>query len=316
MSLVMGMILPGIVLNWAVEDPEPQAEQTQPPGNPAPEMVSPEPMEVRLRTSDGTIRTMQMDEYLTGVILGEIPSTFHQEARKAQAVAARTFAYKASITQGKHGDGSVCADPGCCQAYIDPEEYLFKGGTEKALAAAREAAEATSGFVIYYGEELIEATYFSCSGGYTEDAVEVWGADVEYLRSMPSPGEENAVHYTDSFEFSRKELEAKLGITLSGDPEDWVKDITYTAGGGVDSLTIGGECFRGTEVRSLLSLRSTVFTVTPMDDSIRLDTRGFGHRVGMSQYGADAMARKGSTWQEILAHYYQGTTLELTNSAG
>ena len=295
---------------------EEQVEQTQPPGNPMPEANPAVQTEIILRRSDGTVSAMVMDDYLTGVILAEMPSTFHMEAKKAQAVAARTFAQKASLTLGKHGDGSVCADPGCCQAYIDPEEYLSKGGTENALAAAREAARETSGYILMYGDKLIEATYFSCSGGFTEDAVAVWGTEVEYLRATPSPGEENAVHYTDTLEFSRTELEQKLGITLTGDPGDWVRDITYTAGGGVERLCIGGISFKGTQVRSLLGLRSTAFTVTAREDALRFDTRGFGHRVGMSQYGADAMARRGSTWQEILAHYYQGTSLELTNVVG
>lgn len=309
MSLVMGMILPGIVLNWSVEEREKQVEQTLPPGNPAPEVQPPAQMEVLLRKGDGTVSRLPMDEYLTGVILAEMPSTFHLEAKKAQAVAARTFTQKAAVTLGKHGDGSVCADPGCCQAYICPEEYLEKGGTGKAIAEAAEAAEATSGYVIIFGDKLIEATYFSCSGGFTEDAVAVWGSDVEYLRATPSPGEENAVHYTDTMEFSKDELEGKLNITLTDSPSDWVKEITYTAGGGVDKIAIGDETFRGTEIRSQLGLRSTAFTVTARETTLRFDTRGFGHRVGMSQYGAQAMAEGGAGFEEILGHYYTGAEL-------
>lgn len=318
LSLIMGMILPGIVLNWAVEVPEPEPEETVPRSVPGtqPQLLQPEPVQICLRDSSGGVQTMGLEEYLVGVVLSEMPAAFHPEAKKAQSVAARTFAAKAAATGGKHGDGSVCADPGCCQAYISPEAYLNRGGTEKAVEQARQAVEATSGYVLMYEGSLIEATYFSCSGGYTEDAVAVWGTEVAYLRSTPSPGEENAVHYSDTVQFTRRELEQKLGISLPEDSGNWVKDITYTAGGGVDKLSIGGISFRGTEVRKMLGLRSTAFTLTVRDGNLRFETRGFGHRVGMSQYGAEAMAEKGSTYQQILAHYYRGTSLELTNAAG
>lgn len=317
MAVIMGMILPGITLNWAVEEretpivDEPQALPTQPR-----ETMPQIRMNMKLRRSDGSLETMDMDEYLIGVVLAEMPSTFEMEAKKAQAVVARTFARKAEVTGGKHGDGSVCASPGCCQAYLTEEEYLKKGGSQTAVDAARSAVESTSGYVLTYEGTLIEATYFSCSGGSTEDAVAVWGTDFPYLRAVESPGEEHAVHYTDTVYFSKAEFADKLGLPLTGSPETWLGTATYTAGGGVNTLVIGGETFGGTELRSLLNLRSTVFTMEPDGEGVTVVTKGFGHRVGMSQYGADAMAMAGSTYQEILAYYYNGTTLELTNGAG
>ena len=254
---------------------------------------------------------MDMNEYLTGVILAEMPSTFESQAKMAQSVAARTFARKAYITGGKHGDGSVCADSGCCQAYLANEAYLSLGGSEAAIAQAGEAAAETSGYVLTYEGELIEATYFSCSGGSTEDAVAVWGTDVPYLQAVDSPGEEYAVHHTDTVTFSKAELEQKLGVKLTG---SWLGEITYTAGGGVDTVEMGGKTYTGKELRTRLGLRSTAFALEDRGEEIRITTKGFGHRVGMSQYGADAMAKSGSTWQEILNYYYPGTTLELTNA--
>jgi len=189
---------------------------------------------------------------------------------------------------------------------------LDMGGSEEALEEARRAVYETSGYVLTYEGELIEATYFSCSGGSTEDAAAVWGTDFSYLRAVDSPGEEGAAHYEDRVSYPKEVLEVKLGVELTG---NWLGEITYTAGGGVDTIVIGGKTFTGKELRALLGLRSTVFTLEERGEEILITTRGFGHRVGLSQYGADAMAVSGKTWQEILAYYYQGTTLELTNGA-
>ena len=311
LSVVMAMILPGILLNWPVEGEELPEETEFLPKEPQ-QTAARVRLTMKLRHSDGTVEEMDMDEYLVGVVVAEMPSTFEPEAKKAQAVAARTFARKAYVTGGKHGDGSVCAESGCCQAYLTGTEYLALGGSEKAWEEARLAVEATSGYVLTYGGQLIEATYFSCSGGSTEDAVAVWGTDFPYLRAVDSPGEEYAVHHRDTVTFTKDELEERLGVQLSG---NWLGDITLTSGGGVDTMTIGGKRFTGKELRSLLDLRSTAFTLEEAGEMVQITTKGFGHRVGLSQYGADAMAASGSSWQEILDYYYQGTTLELTNGA-
>ena len=308
MAILMGMILPGILLNYAVEQRQEipketvaQLELAQP--------VAKVSIPMKLRQRDGTVTEMDMDEYLAGVVLAELPASFELEAKKAQAVAARTFTLKASLTGGKHGDGSVCADPACCQAYISPTEYLSKGGTDGGISLAEAAVMDTSGYVLTYDGELIEATYFSCSGGSTEDAVAVWGSDFPYLRATDSPGEEAATHYTDRVTFSGEEFADALGLNLAGSPKSWLGMATYTAGGGINSMFIGGQEFKGTELRSKLGLRSTDMTMTADENGITIVTKGFGHRVGMSQYGADAMALAGSSYEEILAHYYQGTIL-------
>lgn len=312
MSVFMAMILPGILLNWKVEEEaKPENVEFQPISPQQP--VNRVRLTMKLRRSDGSVEEMDMDTYLVGVVLAEMPSTFDLEAKKAQAVAARTFARKAFVTGGKHGDGSVCAEAGCCQAWLTAEKYLQMGGSEKALAQARAAVDATSGYVLTYAGSLIEATYFSCSGGSTEDAVAVWGAEYPYLISVDSPGEEHAVHHTDAVPFTKQELEERLGVKLSGQPEQWFHSASYTQGGGVESIVVSGKTFSGTELRSLLGLRSTAFTVEATGEGVTITTRGFGHRVGLSQYGADAMAASGSTFEEILAHYYPGTSLELTN---
>jgi stage II sporulation protein D len=313
MAVIMGMILPGILLNWPAEL-HPAGETQSPENTEAPEAQQETgTLQMKLRRGDGSVQIMSMEDYLIGVILAELPSTFEQEAKKAQAVAARTYARKAWVTGGKHGDGSVCENPGCCQAHIFPEDYLAQGGSEAAVADARGAVAETAGLVLTYEGNLIEATYFSCSGGSTEDAVAVWGTDFPYLRAVESPGEDHAVHDTDMVFFSSGDFASRLGLALTGHPENWLGTATYTSGGGIHTLVIGGKAFSGTELRSKLGLYSTAFTMEADEQGVWVTTRGFGHRVGMSQYGADAMAMGGSTFREILAHYYGGTTLELTN---
>ncbi len=308
-ALLMGMVLPGCLLNFASALLD-QKPETDPPQTTAPQETIPEtvPLPMRLR-QQGTMEEMDTDAYLVGVVLAEMPADFEPEALKAQSVVARTYTQKAYATGGKHGDGSVCTDSACCQAYISEADYLARGGTQEAVDKIRSAVLSTSGYVLTYGDELIEATYFSCSGGSTEDAVAVWGTDFPYLRSVSSPGEEEAAHYTDTVTFTPQAFQNALGRMLSGSSRSWFGTTTYTQGGGVATVTIGGETYTGTHLRSLLGLRSTAFTVSTTEEEIAITTRGYGHRVGMSQYGADAMAVTGSTYREILAHYYPGTTL-------
>lgn len=303
----LGIVIPGIVLHAAVlaervrptETPQPTAAETVP--EPAANML--------LRQTDETVISMDRETYLTGVVLAEMPSDFHPEALKAQSVAARTYARKAEITGGKHGDGSLCGDSGCCQAYLTEQGFLSRGGTEAALEKVRLAVAATEPFVLVYEDELIEAVYFSSSGGKTEAAVAVWGAEFPYLQSVDSPGEEGARYHTDSLLIPSGEFSRLLGVELPEDSAVWFGAVKYTEGGGVETMEIAGKTFSGTELRALLGLRSTAFTMEPAGEYIRIATRGYGHRVGMSQYGANAMALTGHTWQQILQHYYPGTVI-------
>lgn len=262
-----------------------------------------------VRQEDDTVSQMDMDSYLVGVVLAEMPVSFEDEALEAQSGGCENLCPEGWETGGKHGDCSVCTRSECCQGYIGDEDYLSQGGTEEGLKKVRAAVAAASGWVLTYEGELIEATYFSCSGGSTEDAAAVWGTEFPYLQAVASPGEEKAVHYTDTVRFSAEAFQDALGVTLSGSPGGWFRDVTYTDGGGVDTIVIGGTSHKGTDLRSALGLRSTAFSISTTEDTVIITTRGYGHRVGMSQYGADAMAVTGSTCPEILAHYYPGTTL-------
>lgn len=302
-AIWLGMIVPGIVLNaFVLKQRHKQAQQISIVQ--AEEVVERGPF-VSIQTENDDSLEMELDEYLTGVVLAEMPAAFHEEALKAQSVAARTYTWKAHTTGGKHGNGSICTDASCCQAYITEETYLSCGGTTENLEKVRKAVVSTSPFVLAYEGELIEATYFSSSGGSTEEAVAVWGSDYPYLQAVSSP--EKTMYGTVIY--AKPELEQRLKITLSENPEDWFGAVTYTKGGGIASMEIGGETFTGTYLRSMLGLRSTDFTVETDGTNITITTRGYGHRVGLSQYGANAMAEAGSAWQMILQHYYPGTTL-------
>ncbi len=241
---------------------------------------------------------MTLSSYLVGVVSAEMPHSFPMEALKAQAVAARTFTLK-SRAGGKHPDGDVCTDSSCCQAW-----------TEELSPHAVEAVLSTDGIVLTYGEELIDATYFSCSGGRTEAAVAVWGSDVPYLQAVDSPGEEEAPRFRETVELSPEAFAARLQslrpeLSLRGSPIKWFGEIRYTVGNGIDVVQIGGAEFKGTELRKLFGLRSTNMRFCVTDEGITVSTLGYGHRVGLSQYGAKAMAEQEQDYTRILCHYYQ-----------
>ena len=308
-AVLCGTVLPllaGIALGRLVPEPAAlTAAQPEPePAEAAYDSVTP----VTVQMPSGESVRMELGEYLTGVVLAEMPADFAPEALKAQAVVARTYTCR-RLKAGKHDAAAVCTDPGCCQGYCSGADFLDRGGTEKALQKVRQAVFDTDGRVLTYAGELIDATYFSCSGGFTEDAVAVWGRDVPYLQAVESPGEEDAPRFSDRVSFSAQELQERLGVSADGPVSEWFGPMTGTAGGGVDTVRICGREFTGKELRSLLGLRSTAFTVEFGENTAIFETRGFGHRVGMSQYGAQAMALEGRSCEEILGHYYQQTEL-------
>ena len=267
------------------------------------------PLQISVLMKDGSVTTMDMNDYLTCVVLREMPASFEAEALKAQAVVARTYALRRCVSGGKHTDAAVCTNSDCCQGYCDIEEYLADAGNHEDIEKVKDAVNMTDAMVLVYDGELIDATYFSCSGGLTEDAKAVWGSDIPYLRSTQSPGEENAKYYVDTATFDAAEFLERLEIDPELSNHLQISNITYTNGGGVETIDICGVRLKGTELRNKLALRSTAFAISAVGDTVTVTTKGFGHRVGMSQYGADAMAVGGATFCDILAHYYQGTQL-------
>ena len=286
-AMTLGVILPGVLLRVL---PAQQEEITQEPPAPKQQMV-------QVFMEDGSVSTVELETYVMGVVAAEMPESFEIEAMKAQAVLARTYALKRMQAGDKHPEGFLCAKSSCCQAY-NPETLTDR---------VKSAVEETSGMILTYENQLIEATYYSCSGGLTEDAAAVWGQDVPYLRSVESPGEEHASHYVTTTKLSVEEFYDLLGADAT---QGFQSDITYTDGGGVASVRIGGKTFTGVQLRQLLGLKSTAIRMSMVGDQVIITTKGYGHRVGMSQYGADAMAATGSDFKKILSHYYPGTVLD------
>ena len=268
---------------------------------------------VRLLTKEGYVAELTMADYLWGVAAAEMPASFEEEALKAQVCAARTYTV---IRQngGKHPGADICGDSTCCQAYIERSAAEARWGLnagEYGEKIDRAVAE-TDGLGILYNGQPIQALFFSSAAGKTVDAAEVWGNSVAYLKSVDSPEGDEVPNYRTQVELGAEEvksltLAAYPGADLSGDPAAWFGEASRNDGGGVISIPLGGVTLTGGQVRALFSLRSASFTVAWNGAQFIFDVTGYGHGVGMSQYGANAMAKNGSSFQDILTWYYTGT---------
>ena len=309
-ALLLALFLPGL----RREDPAPPAESiAEAPLVPAP-LSDAAPESIRLLL-DGEIRELPLEEYLVGVLAGEMPASFAPEALKAQAVAARTFALYCAAGH-KHADADVCGDPGCCQAWLDEERLRLNwgGDYEQNLARLRAAAAQTAGEYLSYEGQPVFAAFHSSSAGATEASGAIWNPR-PYLVSVPSPENADTVPRYISrllcapLDFRDTLLAAHPEADLSGEPESWLGPVEHDESGRVASVTLGGVPIKGTELRTLFSLRSTAFTLVYGAKGFCFTVTGSGHGVGMSQYGAEVMARDGADYREILAHYYPGTVL-------
>ncbi len=300
------------------------------PGTAAEEAAQPQ-VSVYLSQS-GQIETLPLEDYVSGVIAAEMPADFELEALKAQAVAARTFIVRrllAGDVSGVPVPGADVTDTISHQAYVSAatlEREWAHGGKSAELAKLRRAVMETRGIIMTYKGQPITASFFASSGGYTENSEDYWNAAVPYLRSVASPWEKEitpnlAVTYT----FSTSELLSKLGVANTAIPA--AKDISQsvkaqsvsssssgltiellslTTGHRIKQISIGGVLFTGREVREKLGLRSSQFTWKRKGNEVFITTYGNGHGVGMSQWGANGMAKEGSTATRILKHYYSG----------
>ena len=267
--------------------------------------------------SDGEAVETTMAEWLPGVVAGEMPASFEPEALKAQAVAARTYIiHLMGGAKAAHPEAAVCDDPGCCKAHLTEAEMRGRwgGSFEANYNKILDAVRSTDGEYLAYEGEAIEAVFHSSSAGMTEDSAELWSAR-PYLVSVSSPesGEDvpdyvTAVELTGA-EFAEKILSARPGAELEGNEAFWLGEISRDASGRVESAVIGGESFTGQELRELFSLRSTAFSLSWTGGAFLFTVTGYGHGVGMSQYGANVMAQSGANYEEILTHYYQGAVL-------
>ncbi len=270
---------------------------------------------VRLARQDGSVEELTMEEYLWGVVAAEMPASFEPEALKAQAAAARTYTVGLqNAAVPKHPDAQLCDDSRCCQAYLDREAAEARWGIQAEAFGEKitRAVAQTDGLGVLYQGDPIQAVFFSSAAGRTVDAVEVWGNQVDYLKGVDSPEGDEVPNYHSQVALTPEEvrdlvLEKYPGADLSQEPGQWFSDVEYSSSGSVSGLKLGGVSLTGTQVRALLGLRSASFSVAFRDGSFVFDVTGYGHGVGMSQYGANAMAKSGSTFREILTWYYTGT---------
>ncbi len=260
-----------------------------------------------------------MGTYLLGVLRAEMPASFEEEALKAQAIAARTYTLYRIRGGGSanHPDADACDDHTCCKAYINAEQAAANWGSmavyyEEKLARA---VSETDGEVILYDGAPILAVFFSSADGSTQGAGDVWMNDLPYLQKVDSPETEELVpnYYSvatfTAAEFKSLILAAKPDADLSGSPEGWIRDIVRNDSDYVASVTVGGVKLRGNDLRTILSLRSPSFTVEYKNNAFTFHVTGYGHGVGMSQYGANILAKQGLSAEEIVQHYFSNTTV-------
>lgn len=259
-----------------------------------------------------------MAEYLPTALAAEMPASFHEEALKAQAVAARTYiTYCTEHENPKHPGADVCGNAGCCLACLAEDELraVWGGAYESNLEIISAAATGTDGQILVYDGEPILASFHSSSAGRTENGAELWGA-VPYLVCVESPESERDVpDYVTTVEVSTGNLKEtvlllKPNAQFPEDPAAWLGERELDDSGRVRSMVIGGESLTGQELRTLFSLRSTAFTLEYAEGRFLFTVTGYGHGLGMSQYGANVMAKNGFSYKEILYHYYPNTKLQ------
>ena len=267
--------------------------------------------------------TMDLEEYVVGVVAAEMPASFEMEALKAQAVAARTLAvFKMKALGGKgcsrYEGADVCSEFSHCQAWISDEQMKKNWGKsyEENLSKIKEAVFSTWGEIMTYNGKAIEVFFHSTSNGKTENVDEVFSTSLPYYDVVESPGDENGPRYKAAVSFTIDEFIRKIkskykdsNITKEN-IRDQIKILSYTEGDRVKEIMIGGVKVKGTDFRNLFNLNSADFKLYFQGDKVVIETRGYGHGVGMSQVGADYMAEQGKDYREILHHYYQGIEIE------
>lgn len=261
---------------------------------------------IRVKRSSGEIERVFLEEYVAGVVAGEMPVSFEIEALKAQSVASRTYVLKRLNSDGDYDVVDTVSN----QAYFDDDELRSKWGDNYVtyINKIREAVNDTSMEYLEYNGEIIDAMFFSTSNGYTEDSGNFFSNSLPYLRSVQSSWDEKVSSvFSYSKDISLQEFYERLGLKYSSELK--IEDIVRSDSNRVTSLVINGVSFSGKDVYYKLGLRSSDFEIEQIGSNVKIDTKGYGHGVGMSQYGALGMAREGYSYKEILSYYYVGTSL-------
>ncbi len=275
-----------------------------------------------LHADTNEVEEVALDSYLCNVVSAEMPVDFEKEALKAQAIVARTYTiYK--MHYQKHDNADICDDSTCCQAWISKEDRFARwdGDKEAKWDKIEECVNETKGKVITYENQPINAFFHSNSGGKTELPVDVWGggSNMPYLQVVETLGEEGYTQYNSEVELTNEEILEKLkqkyaDIQIDFNNNEDIKILEYTSSGRVKTIKFGNHEISGTEARSIFGLKSTNFEFVKEEGKIKFIVKGYGHGVGMSQTGADSMAKSGSTAEEIIQHFYVGVEIKEVNS--
>ncbi|MGM7703047.1 stage II sporulation protein D [Pseudalkalibacillus sp. Hm43] len=267
------------------------------------------------KTAAKTIETLPLEEYVKGVVAAEMPADFEMEALKAQALTARTYIIKMLLnpTDMNLPEGADITDAIIHQVYKNDADLQNIWGKDYdwKIKKITQAVKETEGKIITYDGKPIEALFFSTSNGQTQNSEDYWSSAFPYLRSVDSPWDKDSPKYFFQQAFSVGEVESKLNVKLSGDGQIG-KIVKRTSGNYIDVIDINGKKLSGKDIRVSLNLKSSDFTILKKKDQVIVQTRGYGHGVGMSQYGANGMAQEGKDYAKIVQHYYNG--VEITDT--
>lgn len=272
-----------------------------------------------LHIKTGQIEELGLDEYLYGVVSSEMPASYEKEALKAQSVVARTYTLHKMSGNKKHKNANICDDSTCCQAWISKEDRLAKWeekSRETYWNKIVNCVNETQGKMITYDGKPINAFFHANSGGSTEAPINVWGGiGYPYLQTVQTSGEDDYSQYKSTVTVTKKQLIETIqklhsNFEIDFEEEDCIKIKEYTEGNRVKSIKIGNLNLTGVEVRTLFGLKSANFKVSMEKQNITFEVIGFGHGVGMSQTGADSLAKQGKNYEEIIYHFYTGVEIQ------
>lgn len=293
--VIILILFPWTVLRWVDEESGIEEEFT-----------------IRVLMEDGSIETLGLEEYLIGVVAAEMPAEFAEEALKAQAVAARTYAAK-RISENINSDFDVDTTTST-QVWLSSKELREKWdwlSYWRYYGKISRAVESTRNEVLVANGQYVDAFFHSSTGRKpTERSEDVWSSPRPYLQNIES-GEDNPHRFVKTFTYTPTELYGKLGITDSprAFTENDFQILSETATGRIKSIRVLGKNYSGSQLRTLLGLPSTDMEISISPQEVKITTYGYGHGVGMSQYGANDLAHKGYNYEEILQYYYPGTSL-------
>jgi len=283
-------------------------------------VIEPETVMVYIK-EENRVEKMEINQYLKEVVSAEMPAQFHPEALKAQAVAARTYlinrirAYEKGEKPAEHMGADICTDSAHCKAWISEEKrkkLWEKDKRQEYWKKISDAVDNTGSLIVTYNSEPISAVFHSTSSGYTENSEDVWTSQVAYLRSVKSEGDEKSPKFHSQKEMTIDEFKRIAEEKIEGVSWDdyIIGDIERSDAGGIKTIDVGGISVKGSDFRFMYDLRSANIQIEIIEEVVKMDVKGYGHGVGMSQYGADYLARQGKNFEDILKTYYTGVSLD------